>query len=126
MYLVPGSSLYHGSLETIVGGAADGRMNDLWTWVGHQAMVSAIGSNSSIINDISRTPRPRTSIEVTEDLRDMFLNQDVTVWGEMEKNMSIPKIQMGWCGIISTVLSLLMRCPLVIAIAERATSVIDG
>ena len=56
-YLVPGSSLLHGS-QTSVGGVADYRMNDLWSYVAHQASVSALEPlNDSLIHELSFTPR---------------------------------------------------------------------
>lgn len=56
-YLVPGSCLYHAS-QTKLGGAADGRLNDLFSFVGYQAAVSNLEPlDSPIIHDLSLTPR---------------------------------------------------------------------
>ncbi len=89
-------------------------------------MISALDTTDVIITDISETPRPRTSLELTDDLRDMFLDEDVERWGEIEDAMSIPSVEMGWCGVISTVASLVLPDDLVITIAEKATAAIAG
>ena len=56
-YLAQGSALLHGS-QTELGHIADIRLNDLFAYVGYQAAVSNVKPlDSSIIHDLSLTPR---------------------------------------------------------------------
>ena len=119
MYLAPGSSFMHGS-NTHVGGVADVKINDLFTYVLHQAAVSTLETDNTLIQDLSHTKRPRTSMECTTDLKTMFLNDDVSTWGDTEDAMDIPDITLGMCGIIANVGSLVLKDETMIAIAEYA------
>ena len=51
-----GSAMWHGS-HTFVGYSFDNNMIALISYLGYQSMVSGIGGDSSIINEISSTPR---------------------------------------------------------------------
>lgn len=54
--LAMGSAMWHGS-HTFVGYSFDNNMIALISYLGYQSMVSGIGGESSIINEISSTPR---------------------------------------------------------------------
>ena len=52
-----GSAFMHGS-NTKNGESADGRLNDLFTYVAYQAAVKNLGDkDNTIIHDLSYTPR---------------------------------------------------------------------
>jgi hypothetical protein len=63
--LAQGSAFLHGS-QTKNGGAADVRINDLFAYVAYQAaMKNVLPKESSIIHDLSLTPRAKSGNEVT-------------------------------------------------------------
>lgn len=109
----------HGS-NTDVGGVADVKINDLFTYVLHQAAVSTLDPENTLVHDISYSPRARTSMQCASDLKDMFLNDDVSTWGDTENAMDIPDIYLGMCGIIATVGSLVLEDQTMIDIAQYA------
>ena len=51
-----GSAFFHGS-QTINGGAADYRINDLFTYVAYQAAVQNLVPKNHIVTDLSYYPR---------------------------------------------------------------------
>ncbi len=105
-YLAHGSSFGHGS-ETEVGGIADRRLNDLFTYIGYQAAVSGLEPlDSSILHDLSLTPREKTAVETTEELRDIYVNQPVETWGVALDEMDVPRVYEGMCGFIVLGLSI--------------------
>ena len=97
-------------------------MNDLFTYVLHQAAVSTLEPGNPVIHDLSNSFRDRTAIECANDLKDMFLNDDVTTWGDTEDAMDIPDIELGMCGLISLVGSMALEDEEIIAIAEYAVN----
>jgi hypothetical protein len=65
--LAMGSAMWHGS-HTFVGYSFDNNMIALISYLGYQSMVSGIGGDSTIIKEISSTPRSMTGIETTTHL----------------------------------------------------------
>ena len=120
-YLAPGSAFFHGS-ETDVGQAADSKMNDLFTYVLHQAAVSTLDPGNTLIQELSYTQRENNAFQYAEDLKDMFLNDEVVSWEATERAMDIPPIEVGMCGIVATVGSMSMTNEEIIGIAEYAVN----
>jgi hypothetical protein len=46
-------------------------------YIAHQISVVNLHSNSSVINELSPTPRARSSVEISEDLVTMFSEKAV-------------------------------------------------
>lgn len=69
--LAMGSAMWHGS-HTFVGYSFDNNMIALISYLGYQSSVSSIAGDSSVIRDISPTPRKKTGIQVSTDLTQMF------------------------------------------------------
>ena len=123
MYLAPGSAFFHGS-ETSVGGSADVKINDLFTYVSFQAAVSTLDPDNILIHELEYSPREKSAVEYSEELKSMFLYEDVKNWGTKEDAMDIPSIMLGMCVCIATVGSLVLSDELVIYIAETAVDVV--
>ena len=65
--LAQGSAFWHGS-ETVNGGAADVIINDLFAYVAYQAVMrKVVPLESSIIHDLSLTPRASNGNQITSD-----------------------------------------------------------
>ena len=65
-----GSAFWHGS-HTYDGYSFDNNMIAVISYVAHQASVAAL-PKSSILHELSATPRSKSAIAVTDDLVDMF------------------------------------------------------
>jgi hypothetical protein len=66
-------------------------------------------SDSSILNELSPTPRNKTSVQVSEDLVKMFYEQEVPQWASVLDNTDLPhSYEVTFAGIISTVASLML------------------
>ena len=102
-----GSAFLHGS-QTDNGAAADVRINDLFAYVAYQAaMKSVLPLESSIIHDLSLTPRAKSGIEVTSDFVDMYINVPVTEWRDLLNAADFPDLRLSMCGFFGTAMSLL-------------------
>ena len=111
--LAQGSAFWHGS-ETVNGGAADVRINDLFAYVAYQAvMQKVVPLESSIIHDLSLTPRVSNGNQITSDFVDMYINDPVEEWGTKLEAADIPNLRLTMCGYFGTALSLLYEEDLV-------------
>jgi len=68
--LTMGSAFWHGS-QTYVGSSFDNNVIAVIAFLAHQASVSYL-PHSSILTELSRTPRNSTGIQVAHDLTTMF------------------------------------------------------
>jgi len=113
-----GSAFWHGS-ETINGGAADVRINDLFAYVAYQAaMKNVLPLESSIIHDLSPTPRAKSGIEITSDFVDMYINDPVVEWGNKLEAADFPSLRLIMCGYFGTALSLLYPADVVDSLVD--------
>ena len=113
-----GSAFWHGS-ETINGGAADVRINDLFAYVAYQAaMKNVMPLESSIIHDLSPTPRAKSGIEITSDFVDMYINDPVVEWGNKLEAADFPSLRLIMCGYFGTALSLLYPADVVDSLVD--------
>ena len=78
--LTVGSAFWHGS-HTLLGNIADNRFIDVISFIAHQASLENLAV-SSVVRDLSETPRNRTSIEVAQALADMLKDEPVITWKE--------------------------------------------
>ncbi len=108
-YLAQGSAFFHGS-ETDVGGVADVKLNDLFTFIGYQAAVSGLEPlDSSILHELSLTPRSKTAVETTAALQDIYISEDVETWGDELNEIDVPAIYLGMCGYILVGMSVFLE-----------------
>ncbi len=108
-YLAHGSAFFHAS-RTSLGHEADIRLNDLFSFIVHQASVSHLEPlNSSVLHDLSPTPRSKTAFETTEELQEIFTTRPVDEWEEALASMDVPGVRLGVCAFLSTAMDLLIE-----------------
>ncbi len=108
-YMAQGSAFFHGS-ETDVGAVADVKLNDLFTFIGYQAAVSGLEPlDSSILHDLSVTPRSKTAVETTAELQNVYINQPVETWKDAVNEIDVPRIYLGMCGYMIVAMSVFME-----------------
>lgn len=103
--LALGSAFMHGS-NTILG-----RQQDRWplravAYLIHQASLSSLTSDSSILHDLTDHKRARTAIEIVEDFQNMYLTEPVTQWYNTTESFDIPRYELSFAGLISTALTI--------------------
>ena len=59
------------------------------SYLAHQASVEHLKSNSSVLNELSLTPRSKTGVMVSEEFVEMLSNQPVSEWAETMENADI-------------------------------------
>merc|ERR1712166_1609795 len=59
-------------------------------YLAHSASLSFF-PYSSVLKELSLTPRKRSSTDITEDLTKMFIDKPVEQWSEVLDNLDIPK-----------------------------------
>lgn len=74
--LAMGSAMWHGS-HTYVGYSFDNNMIAVISYLAHQASVVGLPTNSSIILELSETKRSKDSLQIAEDLVNMFNDKPV-------------------------------------------------
>eukprot|EP00095_Tigriopus_kingsejongensis_P008144 maker-scaffold196_size269943-snap-gene-1.33 protein:Tk08144 transcript:maker-scaffold196_size269943-snap-gene-1.33-mRNA-1 annotation:"hypothetical protein AURANDRAFT_63034" len=99
-----GSAFWHGS-HTYAGNVADNRIIEVLAYVAHQVSLENLGLNSSILYDLSPTPRPFSGVEINEQLTNMFLELPPEQWAETINGFDMPSYYMSFAGIVSTVFS---------------------
>lgn len=73
-----GSAFWHGSY-THLGNVADNRLIDVVSYIAHQASLSNL-KGSSIIHDLSATPRSKTAVESNIELNEVLRMKDPSTW----------------------------------------------
>jgi hypothetical protein len=84
-----GSAMWHAS-HTYVGYSFDNNMIAVISYLAHQASLSSLPGKSSILNELSPTPRSKTGVQVSEDLVQMFTNEPVADWAEILDKADLP------------------------------------
>jgi len=102
--LTVGSAFWHGS-HTLLGNIADNRFIDVVSFIAHQASLENL-QVSSIVRDISLTPRNKTSIETAQQLADMLRTMPVVQWKEEIANLDTPDYMMTFAGLVTTLLTI--------------------
>jgi len=83
-----GSSMWHGS-HTFVGYSFDNNMIAVISYLAHQASVSGLPGNSTILKELSSDARNMTGVQVSEQLTNLFL-KPVTAWPEVLNSLDLP------------------------------------
>lgn len=104
--LTMGSSFWHGS-HTLLGNIADNRFIDIVSYVAHQASLLHLPQASTVLTDLSLTPRNATSVMVAQRLTDMMQNDHVNTWMDGIAGLDTPQYMSTFSGIICNVLTLL-------------------
>jgi len=98
-----GSAFFHASL-THVGNEFDVDMIAVVAYLGHQMLVQGLKTNSSIIHEISLTPRNQSSFEVMEGIMASITNDPVPDWVNVLEHADYPRDYQGTFGAIVTTL----------------------
>lgn len=100
--------MWHGS-HTYVGYSFDNNMIAVISYLAHQASVSNLPGNSSILKELSETPRSVSGIQVSEDLVTMFSDKPVDEWAEVLDTADLPHVYfITFAALISTIFSMLL------------------
>ena len=109
-YLGFGSAFWHGSV-TDLGITMDIGFIDILAYVIHQASVENLKmlGASSVITDLSLTPRNLSAIEMTSSILDMFENKPVYEWKAHIDDIDKPDRFLIFSGIVSSACSLALN-----------------
>ena len=124
--LAQGSAFLHGS-QTKNGDAADVVINDLFAYVAYQgAMRKVAPTESSIIHDLSLTPRAKSGNKIASDFVDMYINVPVDEWGTLLRASDIPNLRLTMCGYFGTALTLMYPVEVVDSLVDFILSQFSG
>jgi len=105
--LAMGSAMWHGS-HTYVGYSFDNNMIAVISYLAHQASVSSLPGNSTVLKQLSLTPRSMDGVEVSEDLVRMFSEKEVPQWAELLDTADLPHVYfITFAALIATGFSLM-------------------
>jgi len=110
--LAMGSAFFHAS-ETQLGSSMDTHMIDVVSYLAYQAMVENLPTNTSVIKELSLTPRRKSGIQETQDLMNMFTSKPVEEWEAQIRSMDMPNFFISFSGLIGPMI--LMRFDVVTA-----------
>jgi len=100
--------MWHGS-HTYVGYAFDNRLMAVLAYLAHQGSVQNLPNKSSILQEISETPRNGTGISVAHDLVQMLADSEPPAWAQFVDTMDIERDYYITFGcFFATVFSLIM------------------
>lgn len=103
-----GSAFWHGS-HTYVGYSFDNNMIAVIAYLAHQISVNSLPGNSSVLKQLSSTPRTKNGIDVSEELVKMFSEKPVPEWAEILDTADLPHVFfITFAALLSTVGGLLL------------------
>lgn len=101
-----GSAFMHGT-HTYVGYAFDVQMISVIAYQAHQTAIARIPSNSSILIELSETPRNQTSKQIINNITEMFYAQKVPIWAEVLETSDFPHdFELSFAAFVATCVSL--------------------
>jgi len=98
--LAAGSSSMHASMSTD-GIAEDRRVNDLMSYAVYFEVIKALGSDSSIINELHEQPRSKPASGIVDDWMNMYITDPVEEWGPKLNSSDIASIGLSYCGFLT-------------------------
>ena len=108
-----GSAFWHGS-HTFAGSAFDNQMMAVIAYFAHKSQVKSLPNNSTIFQQLSKTPRKYSDLEVSSQLQNMFESQPVSEWSETLEDLDVPgDYYLTFAAILSTIASLILPWELV-------------
>jgi len=103
-----GSCFLHGS-NTTVGEYSDVRVNDLFGWIVYQEGIRNLPTEkSSVIYELSLTPRNMSAIAVVDYLMNAYIDEPVKDWGVILKDADFPTLARCMSGMFTTIFTLLL------------------
>jgi len=102
-----GSAFWHAS-HTYDGSRFDNNMIAVIAYIAHQASVSYFPA-SSILSELSETPRKKSGVEIAEDLVKMTYEKKVWEWSQVIDDADLPhEYFVTFSALVATTLSLLL------------------
>lgn len=102
-----GSAFMHGT-HTYVGHTFDVEMISVIAYQAHQTAIARIPSNSSILIELSETPRKQTSKQIVNNITEMFYDQKVPIWAEVLETSDFPHdFELSFAAFVATCVSLI-------------------
>lgn len=100
--------MWHGS-HTYVGYSFDNNMIAVISYLAHQQSVSSFASNSSILHELSPTPRTKSGQQVSEDLVKMFSDEPVGNWAQVLDEADLPHVYfITFAALLSSIFSIVL------------------
>ena len=97
------SSFFHGS-NTKVGFQQDVAVIAVLAYLNHQASLSGV-PYSSVLHDLSETPRPRSGIEMADDLQNMYYHEPSSNWFNITEALKLPNYELVIGSLLITVIN---------------------
>lgn len=92
-----------------MGDSYDNNMIAVIAYLGHQMSVSKLQSSSSVINELSLTPRNITSLQITENIVQTIIQEEPKKWSEFLETVDYPRDYMiTFSALVATTFSLLL------------------
>lgn len=102
-----GSAFMHAS-HTYVGHSFDNEMISVIAYQAHQIAIARIPSNSSVLVELSETPRKQTSKQIVNNITEMFYDQKVPIWAEVLETSDFPHdYELTFAALIATVVAMI-------------------
>lgn len=102
-----GSALWHGS-HTVLGAVVDNRFIAILAYIAYQASIENLRDlgASSIITDLTNTPREQNGVEMAATISDMFLNKSPPEWENVTMGIDLPNYYTTFAGIVCSTMTL--------------------
>merc|ERR1719244_290116 len=104
--LTIGSSFYHAS-HTRLGSEADITNIRIMSYILHQAVISTLPPHlvTTPLLHLQSTPRQLTGVELSQVVRDMYLNQPVKEWLPTFQSLDVPTRRLSLAAFVCTLLT---------------------
>ena len=99
------SALWHAS-QTLLGNVTDNRLIDVVSYIAHQASVSNL-KGTSIIHELSETPRRRTGVQSNSDLNDLLRTKPPSEWMQGIIDLDMPIYYVTFSALVTTMFTLI-------------------
>ena len=97
----------HGS-HTTVGHRFDADFISIVSYTAYQAAVSSLNTDSSVVNELSLTPRSQKGVKSQEDIISMSINKPTREWTEVFRGLDLPRYELTFAALLSALGALLL------------------
>lgn len=102
--LAMGSSFMHGS-HTELGHQLDTKPIAVLAYLIHQGSLSSLTEATSIVTDLSFSPRNMSALQLSEEFINQYMTKPVDEWYDFTKSLDIPDYYLSFAGIVSTIVT---------------------
>ncbi|XP_018010700.1 uncharacterized protein LOC108668079 isoform X2 [Hyalella azteca] len=96
-----GSSFMHGS-HTELGHQLDTKPIAVLAYLIHQGSLSSLTEASSVVKDLSYTPRSMSALQLADEFVNQYMTKPVNEWYAFTQSLDIPDYYLSFAGIFST------------------------